>query len=1101
MTLSDLSIKNPVFAWMLMVGLIVFGALGFTRMGISQLPDVDFPIVTAAITWEGAAPEVMETEVTDVIEDAVMQVQGVKEVNSSSRQGSATITIEFELDRDIDAALQEVQTKISQAQKTLPKDIDPPVVTKTNPEDNPIIWLAFSGNREARFMMQYAKDYLKDDFTTIPGVGEVIFGGYVDPNLRVWLDANKMAQRELTASDVTAAITAQHSEVPAGFIDTGKEEMNVRVMGEAANVEEFQKIIIQGRNGAPIWKSFRIGDIAKVEDGLADIRRISRVGGEPAVGIGIKKQRGANAVAVARLVKAKMNALQKDLPEGTKLGVNFDGTKFIEDSTSELRFDLILAAVLTSFVCWMFLGSWSSALNIVMAIPTSIVGTFLILYFFGFTLNTFTLLGLTLVIGIVVDDAIMVLENIVRHREMGESKVKAAIVGAREITPPAMAASLAILAIFAPVVFMKGIIGKFFFQFGVTISVAVMLSLLEALTLAPMRCAQFLEIGEGEIAHWKTPPKPSTFWGALNWYFHVAWTAVLFPFAWVGSHLSMRVRRVMDALLSGMTRSYARLLAVCLNHRAIVVIVALVVFFGSLSITKVLKKEFVPPQDQSTLLVRLQTPPGSSIEFTDNVFKAAEKVVSQHGELNRYYSAIGGFGGGEVNTGIMFLSLKEPKRRPVDKDKGRPLTQQEFMPVLRKELSAVPGVFRTVVQDLSLSGFTAQRGFPVELALLGPDWDKLGALSDQLMKKMTESGKMVDVDSNYVIGQAEVRVVPDREKAAARGVSVAEIGNTINAMIGGVRSGKYSKGGHRYDIRVRLAEADRTQITDMHKIWVRNNRGEVIRLTDVVDIVEKKTLLSVSRRNRERAISVYANVAPGASQGEALEAVDKIAKGLLPDGYRVVLSGSSQTFKESFQFLIIALVLGIFVAYMVLGSQYNSFVHPISVLMALPFSVTGAFIALWLGHASINLYSMIGVILLMGIVKKNSILLVDFTNERRKHGLPLREAILDACPVRLRPIIMTSVSTVVAAIPPALAFGPGAESRIPMALVIIGGVTVSTFLTLFVVPCVYSLLAFFESHTHDRDLQDALVELGEVETGGKGNGNGNGAKPPAGAHV
>jgi hydrophobe/amphiphile efflux-1 (HAE1) family protein len=1037
-TLSDLSIKNPVFAWMLMAGLIVFGWIGFSNMGVSMLPDVDFPVVTVAVTLEGAAPEVMETEVADVIEDAVMSVQGVREVSSTSRQGSTTVTVEFELNRNIDLALQDVQTKIAQAQKNLPHEIDPPVVTKTNPEDQPILWLGLSGDRPLKDLMEYTHDFLKDQFTSVAGVGDIQLGGYIDPNLRVWLDAGKLNERQLTVDDVISAIQQQHAEQPAGYIDTGRHELNVRVMGEAASPQEFSKIVIPGRAGSPIWRTFRIGDVATVEDSLADVRRISRNGGKPAVGIGIRKQRGANAVAVAQAVKKRVAQLQKALPHGMRLRPVNDTTRFIEESTHELNFTLVLSALLTGVVCWAFLGSWSSTMNVLLAIPTSIVGAFIILYFMGFTLNTFTLLGLSLAIGIVVDDAIMVLENIVRYHESGMPRVQAALVGAREITFPAMAASVAILAIFLPVVFMKGIVGKFLYQFGVTMSVAVLLSLLEALTLAPMRCSQFLDSGRN---------------------------------TWIGRH--------MESLLDRVTEGYRAVLSRCLDHRWKVIGGALLVFAVSLTLTKTLKKEFVPAQDQSMFLVRIQTPLGSSIGFTDDVMKQAEAWAMAQPQIKDYYAAIGGFGGGEVNTAIMFVTMKPyGERPPVAGGRRRP-TQQEYIPVVRKALTAIPGVQRAVVQDLSLAGFTSQRGFPVEFTIRGPDWDKLAGFSDEIMKKMAASGHVTDVDTDYKLGMPEVRVMPDRVKSAMRGVSIQSIGNAINAMIGGVRVGKFTRNGRRYDIRVRLVNSDRTSPQDISKIWVRNNRGEVIRLSEVVTISEKPTLLTIARRNRERAIGIFANMAAGKSQAEALDEVDKIGKQVLPDGYRLVLSGSAQTFKESFQSLLFALLLGIFVAYMVLASQFNSFIHPVTVLLALPFSVTGAFIALAVGGHSLNLYSMIGIILLMGIVKKNSILLVDFTNERRVGGLGLREALLEACPIRLRPILMTSVATVVAAIPPALGLGPGAETRIPMALVVIGGVLVSTLLTLIVVPCAYSLFARLESHSHDQDLKEALARLGE----------------------
>lgn len=1032
MTLSDLSIRRPVFAWMLMLGLIVFGGIGFSRLGISQLPDVDFPMVTVVVTLEGAAPEVMETEVADVVEDAVMTIAGVKEISSVSRHGSASVSIEFELGRDIDVAVQEVQNKLAQAQRELPREVDPPTIMKTNPEDHPIMWLALSSERPLKELMDYTHDTLRDQFTTVPGVGEVFLGGYVAPSLRIWLDADRLRAQELTAQDVIQAVQTEHTEVPSGLINTGERELNVRVLGEAATPEEFQRIVIPQRSGAPIWRHLTIGDVGRVEDGLNDVRRISRHLGKPAIGLGIKKQRGANAVEVARAVKARVDALQTALPAGMEFRVVFDSTRFIEEATRELNFTLLLSVLMTALVCWFFLGSWTSTLNILLAIPTAIVGSFLVLYFSGFTLNTFTLLGLTLAVGIVVDDAIMVLENIVRYQEQGMSRVRAALIGAREITFAAIAASIAILAIFIPVVFMKGMIGAFFYQFGVTMSVAVLLSLLEALTLTPMRCSQY-----------------------------------------VSAQHTTRIGRGIEHALHKLARAYGRALAGALRHRWKVVLGCLLLFIGSLQLATLLKKEFVPSQDQSRFLVMVQTPIGSSLQVTDAVTKQVETYLMQRPEVKYYYAAIGGFGGGEVSTAMLFVTLKAPRERGIVPPATAPLSQQALMQVVRKELQGTPGIDRLIIQDLSLSGFGAQRGFPVEFTVRGPEWARLAEVSQQLMAHMRTTGLMTDVDSDYLLGMPEVHVVPDRALAAARGVSMATIGNTINAMIGGVRVGKFTQRGRRYDIRLRLGETDRADPQDIRKILVRNNRGELIPLANVVRLEERSTLRSISRRNRERAISVFANVAPGHGQSEVLTAVAQLAKESLPDGYRLVWSGSAQTFQESFQSLMIALVLGVFVAYMVLASQFNSFVHPFSVLLSLPFSVTGAFVALLLAGRSLNLYSMIGIILLMGIVKKNAILLIDFTNERRRHGMPLHEALLDACPVRLRPILMTSCSTIAAAIPPALGFGPGAEARAPMALVVIGGVCFSTVLTLFVVPCAYSLLARLESHRHDRELREA----------------------------
>jgi hydrophobe/amphiphile efflux-1 (HAE1) family protein len=1040
MRLSDTAIKNPVFAWMLMAGMIIFGVISFLSIGKSQLPDVDFPIISVTTRWEGASPEVMETDVVDVIEDAVTSVKGVKKINSTSRLGQASIIIEFDLKTDVDVALQEVQSTISQAQFNLPKDLDPPIIAKFNPEDQPFMWLSVSGDRPLRYLMELVRDNLKQEFTTIPGVGNVFLGGYVEPSLRVWLDPKKLDATEITVQDVVAAVQSEHSERPAGYLTSPTKEWNLRVMGEISKPEEFKNLIIPSRNGTPVYRRFQLKDVATIEDGLADARAISRVNEKPAVGLGILKQRNANMVDVGRRVTEKVAALQKTLPPGVQLAVNFDGTAFVKQSTHELNFNLILAAILTSVICWLFLGSWSSAINIILAIPTSILGTFIILQMLGFTQNTFTLLGLTLVVGIVVDDAIMVLENIVRHRELGEPRVQAAIVGSREIYFAAMATSVAILAIFLPVVFIKGVIGKYFFQFGMTISAAVMLSLLEALTLAPMRCSQFLEVGHGGI-----------------------------------------VSRTMDRLMEVLTRWYKSSLELCLRNRWKVVGISVLIFIASLFLFKPIKKELMPPQDQSMLFVRLQTPVGSSLAFTDDTLKKAEAFTLSRGEVERYYAAVGGFEGGEINTAFMFITLKEPKNRPVQPGRRKVLTQQELMDIFRDELNKISGVEKALLQDLSVAGGGAEPGFPVDFSLRGRDWEELARVSEMVKTKMIGTGLMVDVDSNYQLGMPEVQIFPNRVAAAERGVSVSAIGDVVNATLGGQRVGKFSRGGRRYDVRVRFSESDRDKPADIRKISVRNNRGQVVPLMDVVTVQEKKTLLTITRENRSRAIRLYANVATGKSQADAMDAVRKIEKEVLPEGVKLVFSGASETFQEAFVGLAVALVLGILIAYMVLGSQFNSFIHPLLVLVALPFSITGAVLALWLGNQSLNMFSMIGIVLLMGIVKKNSIMLVDFTNERRtKKGLNVKDALMDACPIRLRPILMTTVSTVAAAIPPALALGPGAETRVPMALVIIGGVSVSALLTLFVVPCAYSLTARLESHKHDADLKEALKQLGEI---------------------
>jgi multidrug efflux pump len=1011
MTLADISIRNHVFAWILMAGLIGFGILCYTGagdvfdgLGISQNPDVDFPIVNVGVSWEGASPEIMETDVVDPLEDACATVEGVTQMSSTARQGSASITLEFEIGRNIDAALQDVQTKVSRATHDLPREIDPPTISKTNPEDQPILRLSLSGDRPPIFLADYVRNVVRPQIQMIEGVGEIHVWGFRDRNVRVWYDAPRLEARGLTVLDVNRAIAREHQEVPAGRIEGSEREMNVRAQGEALDIVAFRELVVTYVDGAPV----RLKDVAVVEDGLEDRRRLNRAMGEASIGFGITKLRGANAVQVGRDVKARMAALRAQLPEGLTLDVNWDTTVYIERSIHEILFTLVLAALLTGLVCWLFLGSWSTTVNVLLAIPTSILGTFIVIYFLGFTLNTYTVLGLTLVVGIVVDDAIMVLENIYRHREMGEGRVRAASVGAREITFAAAATTLAIVAIFLPVAFMKGIIGKFFFQFGVTISVAVLISLLEALTLAPMRCSQFLEL----------------------------------------EHRG-RLGRVMDGLFARLAALYARALEPALRHRTAVLAGALAFFAASLGVAFFLRQEFIPSQDMSRFTLRVQTPVGTSLDATDRYFRQIESFVMARPEVTLFAGSVGG--GSDVNSGQAFVNLKEPR--------DRKLTQLEVMDIVRRYAATVPGG-RVVLQDISQAGFSPSRGggFPIEFNVRGPDWNVLAGAARDIAERMRDSGLVTDVDTDYRVGMPEVTVIPDRNRAADLGVSMATIGETVNAAIGGVRVGKFKDQGRRFDIRARLLAPQRERPEDIGRLLVRTGGGQLVPLGELTRIEQEPTQQAITRRDRERAVTIFANVAGGASQAEAVDRSLAIAREVLPDGYRAVISGSTRAFRESFQSLWFAFALGLLMAYMVLASQFNSFWHPIVVLLALPFSVSGALVALWLGGQTMNIYSMLGLILLVGISKKNSIMLVDFTNQFRGRGVEGHQALLQACPIRLRPILMTSVATIAGALPPALAVGPGAELQRPMAIALVGGIAVSTLLTLFVVPVGYSAI-------------------------------------------
>ncbi len=1001
MNITEVCIRKPVFAWMLMAGTVLFGAVALTRIGISQFPDVDFPTISVSVTWEGAAPEVIEHDVVEIIEEAVTQVEGVKSITSTCRQGNANVTLELDLSRNVDLALQDVTTKVSQAQRRLPRDIDPPVISKSNPEDQPIMWIGLSGPYPRQVLADYARYRVKEKLQTVPGVGEAQLGGFLERNVRIWLDADKLNARTLTVSDVLAALQREHVELPAGRLETEGREVNVRVLGEALKLEELRRIVIREVAGAPVY----LEDIALVEDGFEDLRRISRVNGSPAQGLGFKKQRGSNAVAVARAIRAEMEEIQKTLPPGMELGINFDSTQFIEESVKEIQFELILSVLLTALVCWVFLGSLSSTLNVILAIPMSLMGTIAVIYFAGFTLNTFTLLGLALAVGIVVDDAIMVMENIFRHAEEGKEKARAAREGTAEITFAALVATIAVVAIFIPVVFMKGVVGKFFLQFGVTLCVAVLLSYLEAVTLAPSRCAQILQVstehrsGAGGI-----------------------------------------VDRAFDRLAAG----YAWLLKKGLRRPLTVLAAAILLFGAALGVFSRLPREFVPSQDQSRLMVRIQTAVGSDITEADRAFRRIEDFLSKRPEVNRYFGVVGG-GGSGVNGAFLFVTMVPPDERK--------LSQAEFAAVMRRAFNAFPGV-RAVVQDLSQAGFTAQRGFPVEFSVRGSNWEQLIEESMAIRDKLTQSGLAVDIDTDYQLGMPELQIVPDRARAADLGISVEDVATSINALVGGIRAGKYSSEGRRLDVRVRLLASQRTRPEDLSRLRLRSAAGDLIPLSSLVTTEERPALQAITRRDRERAITIYANVAPGHSQDEALAYVESLGKSL-PAGTRIVLGGASVAFRDSMGELLFAMFLGIVVAYMVLASQFNSFLHPVTILAILPLAVAGAAFALLASGNSLNIFSMIGLLLLLGIVKKNSIILVDYTNQLRAQGMSTIEALLKAGPIRLRPILMTSAATLMAAIPPALGLGSGSEIRRPMAIAVIGGLVISTALSLLVVPAFY----------------------------------------------
>lgn len=1002
MNLLEISLRRPVFAWILMSALIIFGAISFNKLGISQMPDVNFPILNITVPYEGAAPEVIESEIIDKTERALLSVEGIKEMRSSATQGSASITLEFDINRNVDVALQEVQSALSRIR--FASEVDNAIVRKSNPEEDPILIVSLYGERPVNELINWANTFLLDQIQFIQGVGEIDFGGFPDRNLRIWIDSKKLSQNDLTVTDVINAVKTQHLESSAGQYVEGKREIRVRYMGEAKTIAEIGNIPILKRGGQSIQdRKYKIKDVATIVDGLADIRRVATFEGKNAITLRIKKQRGTNEVQVAERVIERLKEIE--YPQGMNYRINVDFTKSTK-STVDLTVEKIwFASIITILVCFLFLGNLQSAINILFSIPTSVFGTFIILYFSGFTLNLFTLLALTLSISIVVDDAIMLLENIVRHHRMGKTPYQAARDGSKEVLPAAIAATFAVLAVFLPVIFMDGIVGKFFLQFGITMAAAALLSLLEAVTITPMRAAAFLSIGKGHS----------------------------------------RFELFLDRWFEKWNAFYQGLLKVSLRFKWPVLLLSMIFFIVSLLLLPKIKQEFVPSQDQNIIILTAQSKPGTSLAETEKLVEPLKKIISETEGVHSYLISVGP---GSVFAPIALKPMEERK-----------LNHQQVMGKLRESAKTLKGI-RVSMRDISARNLTTGRLNPIAFNLRGPELEVLNDKTQEMMDELQKQKLAVDMDTDYKMGLPELSIIPNREKLFNKAVSVDEVSQVLMATLSGYRAGQFMADGKQNDIRFKVIESQIQSSKDIQRLAVRNNFGNLIQLNDVVDLEEKKSLESITRINRQRAVSAYGNLGDNQSQSVVLEKAKEIAKKVLPDGYTFNLEGAASGFSSSFRSLTTALLVGILVAYMILAVQFNSFRDPISILMALPFSISGAFIVLWATNISLNLFSFIGLIVLMGIAKKNSIMLVEFTTHTLHHDrTSYYDALIKACPIRLRPILMTSVATILAALPLVIGGGMGHEARKPMGLVIIGGTVVSTLFTLFVVPALYLVLS------------------------------------------
>ncbi|MBE0597992.1 MAG: efflux RND transporter permease subunit [Desulfuromonadales bacterium] len=1008
MFLSDISIKRPVTATMLVMSLVIFGVLSFSRLGVSLYPDIDEPVVTVTTVWQNARPEEVDNEITDILEDAISGVSGVKHIVSQSMEGRSRIAIEFELSKDIDVAAQEVRDKVSARLRRLPADADVPIIDKLDVNAQPIMWLAVTGQRAIEELTRIAEVQIRPVLQKIEGVGEVSVGGGREKQIQIRLFRERLAAYRLGVDEVIAAIQRQHLEIPGGKIDSREKEFLIRTVGQFETAEAFNELIVTHRDGVPI----RLGLLGYAEAGRDEARPAGRFtqseGSYQTAALRVTPRSGANEVAIAQGVKKALPVIRLMLPEGVQIHIATDTTRFIEQSIREIQWQLVLGGFAAALVILLFLQNIRTTLISAVAIPTSIIATFACVQTFGFTLNNMTMLGMVMAVGLVIDDAIVMVENIFRHRSLGKGAMQAAFAGSAEIAFAIISTSLALAGVFLPVAFMGGMVGRYFFEFAVTVAFAVACSSFVALTVIPMLCSRFLNLGSPNLG----------------------------------------VFRVFDRGMSWGSAVYRTWMHRFLCHRLLVVGLALAALIGGGWMFALLGQEFITEEDQSRFMVRLQTPLSYSAEKTDEVLRRVETKLREVPEVSHFF-AFTGWGGANRASAFVTLVPRNERSR----------SQKEIQSELRQFLRQLPDVRGNATAISPLGG--GQRNEAIQLVLQGPDIAVLDNLSRELMAGLEADPSYSGVTRDLEIGKPEVRVRIDREKAAEAGISVQDIATAVGALVGGVEVATFREGGKSYDVRLRLQAEQRQLPGDVQRLYLRSGSGELLDLSGFVTLEEGVGPSVINRLDRQRSATIYANLEGGKLLGTAMPEVRAMASSLLPEGYATKFAGQAETFGETGRYVLFAFLLATLLTYMVLAAQFESFSQPFAIMMGLPLSFIGAFGLLLLLGNTLNLFSMIGLVLLIGLATKNGILLIDYTNQLRQRGLPLNEALVEAGATRLRPILMTAISTVAGVLPVALGLGEGSESRQPMAVAIAGGMLSSTFLTLAVTPVIYSYLDQF----------------------------------------
>jgi HAE1 family hydrophobic/amphiphilic exporter-1 len=1043
MWLADTSVKKPVFATMMVLALVVLGAISYPSIGVDLFPRVDYPIVNITTRLRGASSEIMDIDVTDKIEETVNTINGVKTITSTSTEGASVVVVEFVLERDIDLAVQDVREKISIIRAKLPTDIDEPIVEKVDPDATPVLWFALSGQKSVRELSTYADEVLKEQLQRINGVGAVRMWGLRLRQVRIWAENDKMTAYGITAQDLFSALQRGNVELPGGRIETDTKEYTIKMKGEFPRIQEFNDLVVGYYKGAAV----RVRDIGRAEDGMEEKRTMARFNGVPSISIGIQKQSGTNTVEVVDRVKKELKVIRETLPAGMNLNIGFDQSDFIKRSIHEVQFHLVYGSIFAILAVLLFLRNVRTTIISAMAIPTSVIATFTLMNAFGFTFNNMTMLALSLSVGILIDDAIIVIENIHRHIEEGMTPREASSFATSEIGLAVSATTLAIIVIFIPVAFMKGMIGRFFIQFGLTVIFAVMVSWFVSFTLTPMMASIFLKHREKKGVD--------------------AADAVVYRSAYqrIISPLFGKASEWLEKRYLFIEGQYRRLLTISLHHRAVVLALAVVIFAFSLPMAWFIGKEFQPSEDQSRFIMRLQTPVDYSMDQVDRMFKRVEDVVRGVPEVTAVLYSQGGGQTRELNKANMMVNLK-PKAQ-------RKKSQEQIKAEMRRALRAIPGL-RASVEDASLIG-GGQRQVAINYSIRGRDLQDLQNYTREIVSRYSKLPGIVDADTNLETGKPEIRVFIDRDKAADLGVDVTTCAEAVNFLLSGevdVTKFKDDTRGRRYDVRARLQAKDRVDPDDIGKMYVRAKDGRLIQLSNIVTLQEAGGSSIINRVDRQRAITIFANL-ERKPLGQAKDELDDISAKVLTPGYSGRYKGQADTMAESLGYLTFAMLLGVVMAYMVLAAQFESFTHPFTVLLSLPFSFIGAFGALMIFGQTLNIFSYIGLILLMGLVKKNAILLVDYTNVLRARGMERKEAILNAGPVRLRPILMTTVAMIFGMMPIALGIGEGAETRAPMALATIGGLLTSLLLTLVVVPVAYDFFDELQGRVFRRGVKSS----------------------------